>query len=312
MRILFVGAGATGGYYGGRLVEAGRDVTFLVRPSRAEQIARHGLRIVSQHGNADLQPRIVIADNLDGAYDLVILAVKAYSLDEAMQAVSPAVGSATAILPLLNGMRHLDALAVRFGPERLLGGFAFISASLGPRGEVCQAAMPNHDLVLGETGGGMSGRVAAIMSEFDGAIFAPRASDRILAEMWEKWVVLATNAAITCLMRATIGDVLAAPGGRDAILSVFGECRETARAAGYEPSPKFVETVTAILTQEGSKLTASMLRDIERGGPTEGEHILGDLVERAERLGIPTPLLRLARCHVAAHDLRERRERSAE
>src|SRR3954452_8604402 len=105
MRVLVVGAGALGGYFGGRLVEAGRDVTFLVRPRRAEQIARHGLRIDSLHGNADLRPRTVRAEDSGGPYDLVILAVKAYSLDAAMADIAPAVGAATAILPVLNGMR---------------------------------------------------------------------------------------------------------------------------------------------------------------------------------------------------------------
>jgi 2-dehydropantoate 2-reductase len=146
---------------------------------------------------------------------------------------------------------------------------------------------------------------------FDGANFLPRASDRILQEMWEKWVVLATLAGMTCLMRGSVGDLLAAPGGRDAILSLFGECRAVAEAAGHAPRPAFVESVMGLLTQAGSPLTASMLRDIERHAPAEGEHVLGDMVERAGTLGVDTPLLRLARCHAATHEARRKREAAA-
>jgi 2-dehydropantoate 2-reductase len=149
------------------------------------------------------------------------------------------------------------------------------------------------------------------LSVFDGAKFLPRASDQIMQEMWEKWVVLATLAGITCLMRGTIGDILAAPGGRDAILSLFGECRAVAEAAGHAPRPAFVEAVTGTLTKEGSPLTASMLRDIQRGGLAEGEHVLGDMLARAERLGVQSPILRLAGCHVATYEARREREEAA-
>ena len=311
MRVLVVGAGALGGYFGGRLLEAGRDVAFLVRPRRADQIARHGLRIESKHGNADLRPRTVRADGLDGPYQLVLLAVKAYSLDAAMADIAPAVGPETAILPVLNGMRHLDALAARFGPERVLGGVAQIPATLGPDGQVLHLGQV-HDLAFGEPGGGaLSGRVRAIAALCEAAKFSARASEQIAQEMWEKWVVLATLAGMTCLMRASVGDILAAPGGREALLALHGECRAVAKAAGHAPRPAAVESAAAMLTQEGSPLTASMLRDIERGAPAEGEHVLGDMAERAERTGVPTPILRLARCHVAAYEARRAREQSA-
>ena len=314
MRVLVVGAGALGGYFGGRLAKAGRDVAFLVRPRRAEQLARHGLRIESMHGNAELRPRAVLAGAVGGPYDLVLLAVKAYGLDAAMDDLAPAVGPATCILPVLNGMRHLDRLAERFGRERVLGGTAAISATLGSEGQVVQQAVPNHDLAFGEVAdaaGGITERVRAVAALCEGANFSARASDAIAQEMWEKWVGLATVAGVTCLMRASIGDILASPGGRDAVQSLFSECREVAAAAGHAPRQAYIDFAMRFLEQAGSALVASMLRDIERGGPTEGEHILGDMAERAERMGVPTPLLRLARCHVAAHAAREERERAA-
>jgi 2-dehydropantoate 2-reductase len=128
--------------------------------------------------------------------------------------------------------------------------------------------------------------------------------------MWEKWVMLAALAGMTCLMRASVGDILIAPGGREALLALHGECRAVAQAAGHAPRPVVAESAAAMLTQEGSPLTTSMLRDIERGGPAEGEHVLGDMAERAERIGVSTPILRLARCHVAAYEARRKRERA--
>ncbi|MFC7475651.1 2-dehydropantoate 2-reductase [Dankookia sp. GCM10030260] len=311
MRVLVVGAGALGGYFGGRLVEAGRDVTFLVRPRRAEQIARLGLHIDSLHGDADLKPRTVQAGGLDGAYDLILLAVKAYSLDAAMDDINPAVGAGTTILPVLNGMRHLDLLAARFGAERVLGGVAQIPATLGPEGQIVHRMGPDHQLIFGEVQGGISTRVDGILSVFSGANFLPRASSEIVQEMWEKWVGLATLAGATCMMRGSVGDILAAPGGRDALLALFAECRAVAAKSGHEPRPSAIAAVTGFLTKEGSPLTASMLRDIERRGAAEGEHVLGDMVERAATLGIDAPLLRLARCHAGTYEARRRREAAA-
>jgi 2-dehydropantoate 2-reductase len=310
MRVLVVGAGALGGYFGGRLVEAGRDMAFLVRPRRADEIARHGLRIESLHGDAHLRPRTALAGgDLGGPYDLVLLAVKAHALDGAMDDMAPAVGPDTAILPVLNGMRHLDRLAERFGPQRVLGGVAQIPASLGPEGRVRHLGR-FHALAFGELGGGMSERVRAVAALCEGARFDARASERIVQEMWEKWVMLAALAGMTCLMRAAVGDILAAPGGREALLALLDECRAVAEAAGHAPRPAAVEAAAAMLTAEGSPLTASMLRDIEGGGPTEGEHVLGDMAERAARMGVPTPVLRLARCHAAAYEARRVRERA--
>jgi 2-dehydropantoate 2-reductase len=309
MRVLVVGAGALGGYFGGRLVEAGRDVAFLVRPRRAEQIARHGLRIESPHGNADLRPRTVLAGAVEGKYDLILLAVKAYALDAAIDDLAPAVGPETTVLPVLNGMLHLDALAARFGPERVLGGVAQIPATLGPEGQVRHLGRM-HELAFGEVADGMSERVRAVGALCGNAGFDARSSEAIVQEMWEKWAMLAALAGMTCLMRASVGDILASPGGRDAALALFAEARAVAAAEGHEPRPAAAEAALGVL-KEGSPLTASMLRDIEGGGPAEGEHVLGDMVERAERMGVPTPLLRLARLHVAAYEARRDRERTA-
>lgn len=310
MRTLVVGAGATGGYFGGRLLEAGRDVTFLVRPGRAEQLRRTGLVIRSRFGDARLPAPTVLVDELRGPFDLVILAVKSYGLDEAVVPLAPAVGPGTAVLPLLNGMRHLDALDRRLGADRVLGGLCAIAATLGPDGEVVHLN-DKHLLVFGERTGGRSPRADSIAELMAPANLVSKASEAILPAMWEKWVMLAALAGITCLMRAAVGDITASPGGRELVLQILDETTAVAAAHGFAPRPTFLEYARGMMLEPGSGFTASMLRDVERGGPTEGDHVLGDLVARAEARGVPVPLLRLAYCHIKAHEERQRRERAA-
>jgi 2-dehydropantoate 2-reductase len=300
MRILVTGAGALGGYYGACLTRVGRDVTFLVRQRRSEQIARHGLRVISPNGDFAVTASTIRAGDIREPFDLVLVAVKSYSLNEAMEHFAPAVGSTTAILPIINGMGHLDSLSARFGAECVLGGVARVGGTLDDEGRVVH--IEGNELVFGEIPGGFSDRSRALSALFQNSGFTARASEIILQDMWEKWVQLGTGASMTCMMRGTLGDILTAPGGREAILQLLDECCAIATAAGYEPRPTVIERLTAMVTTEGSPLKASMLRDIERGSVTEGEHILGDLAERARALGIATPILDLARIHVAAYE----------
>src|SRR5262245_38720269 len=214
MRFLVVGAGATGGYFGGRLLEAGRDVTFLVRPARADRLAATGLMIASPVGDVTLRPvPTVLASELRAGFDAVILSCKAYDLEGAIESFAPAVGPETGIVPLLNGMRHLDALDARFGAGRVLGGSCFITAKLGQDGRIAQIGDIQR-LTFGERSGGRSSRVEAIAAAMAGAKFEAVASDEIMLVMWEKWAFLATLAGITCLARSAVGDVVAA-GGAD-------------------------------------------------------------------------------------------------
>jgi 2-dehydropantoate 2-reductase len=310
MRILVIGAGALGGYFGACLVRAGRDVTFLARPRRAEQLAKDGLCVVSPHGDFDVPAKTVLAADLRDHFDLILLSTKSYSLHEAMEQFAPAVGPRTAILPILNGMAHLDALTARFGVEHVLGGMASISATLDAAGRVV-LMFPNHGLVFGEIAGGFSERTTALSALFEGSGFDPDASDKILQDMWEKWAQLGVGAGMTCLMRASIGDTLAVSGGRELILRLLAECCAVATAAGFPPRQPWTEFATTVFTTAGSPLKASMLRDIERGSPTEGEHILGELVSRARALGVETPILDIARIHVAAHEAGRARESAA-
>jgi 2-dehydropantoate 2-reductase len=279
MRFLVVGAGATGGYFGGRLLEAGRDVTFLVRPARAERLAAAGLTIASPAGNVTLRsPPTVVATELRTPFDAVILSCKAYDLDGAIESFAPAVGADTAVVPLLNGMRHFDVLDARFGAGRVLGGSCFISARLDEGGQIAHLS-DIHRLAFGERAGGLSPRVEALAAAMAGAKFETVASDQILLAMWEKWVFLASLAGITCLTRAAVGDIVAA-GGADLAAALLEECRAIAAAAGYPPRADSLKASLGRLTDLGSAVTASMLGDVERRGRTEAEHVLGDLLRR--------------------------------
>jgi len=311
MRILVVGAGAVGGYFGGRLLEAGCNVTFLVRPKRAAQLAETGLVIKSRFGDVALRsPPTVQASELRREFDLILLSCKAYDLAAAVDSFTSAVRPDTAILPLLNGMRHLDLLDERFGAARVLGGQCLISAKLDDRGSILHLN-DSHLLTFGERDGNRSPRIDGIAAEMGKAKFELRASSVILLEMWEKWVFLATLAAITCLMRSAIGDIEAAGGARLA-LDLLEECRSSAASAGFAPRAEFLERTRSTVTAPGSLLTASMLRDIEDGAPIEADHVLGDLVRRGDRVLSPDrSLLRLAYMHLKAYESRRNREKAA-
>jgi 2-dehydropantoate 2-reductase len=302
MRTLVIGAGAVGGYFGGRLLQTGRDVTFLVRQRRAAELAASGLQIRSVCGGTTIAaPKTLLAEDLAETFDLILLSCKAYDLESAISSMTPAVGPQTAILPLLNGMRQLDILERKFGSQRVLGGRCLIAATLNERREIVHLNN-THTITFGERGGAMSERVIAIDEMMNGALFDHRASPSILLEMWEKWTFLATLAGSTCLFRGAVGDICAAPGGSEFVMRLFEECRSIAEAEGFPPSAAFLERSRGILTEAGSTLTASMLRDIEAGAPIEADHVIGDLLNRAEK-----PLLRIVYTGLKAYEARRSR-----
>ena len=302
MRILVVGAGAIGGYFGGRLLQAGRDVTFLVRPRRAAELASAGLVIKSPNGDATLRdPPAVQADMLAEKFDVVLLSCKAFDLDDAIKSFAPAVGPNTAIIPVLNGMRHLDVLEQKFGAERVLGGLCAIAATLNDKREVVQL-QPMQSINYGERDGKLSQRVKAIDEVFKSGIAGAGASQNIMQDMWEKWVLLSSLAASTSLMRTSVGNILAVPGGKDFLLGMLDETSATATASGYPPGGPFFERVKGFLTTEGSPMTASMFRDIKAALPVEADHVIGDLIARADAAKVPVPKLRIAYTHLKAYE----------
>ncbi|MES2391361.1 MAG: ketopantoate reductase family protein [Acidobacteriota bacterium] len=304
MRILVIGAGAVGGYFGGRLTAAGRDVTLLVRPARAEQIRANGLQILSPISNITVHPKLMLASDLRNGrnyFDLIILSTKAYSLETAMDDFAPAVGPKTSILPLLNGMRHLETLIARFGEEPVLGGSTRIVSDVDAEGRIVHLD-PLQDLVFGERDRSYTPRAQAIASALHYSGFDDKLSLDIMAFMWQKWVFLAALGAITCLMRASIGEVNEVPVGNLTAVAILAECEAIAKANGYPTRREVLEVISGRLTDPTSTLTASMYRDLQRGKPVEADAILGDLLERGRLRGVSAPFLQAAYAQLSVYE----------
>ena len=313
MRFLVLGAGAVGGYFGGRLAEAGRDVTFLVRGQRTAALAEHGLRVESPLGDFTVPVKVATADRVGGPYDVVLLTAKHYDLDAAIEAIRPGVGPDTAILPLLNGLVHLERLDRAFGPGRVLGGVAYVGAVLLPDGGIRHinrlsgiafGERPVDQEGGPEAHGGISERMRAIEQEFAGTPVSAPANPDIIQEMWEKFVMMGAMAGMNCLMRGTIGQIVATEEGRTLMIEALAECQAVAAASGHDPRPQSRERVQAMLTEPGSVNSASMRQDLEAGRRTEADAIIGDMLRRARGFGIATSLLRAAWCHLQVHENR--------
>ncbi|MER7762702.1 2-dehydropantoate 2-reductase [Streptomyces sp. NPDC097619] len=312
MRILTVGAGAVGGYFGALLARAGEDVTFLVRPGRAAVLRERGLRISGLGEDWSVSPTLVTADTLDGPYDLVLLSVKSTALEAALDGLAPAVGPDTVIVPLLNGLAQLDALTARFGPGPVLGGVAKVVTTLDADGGILRLAPPAVVLTgelpapgadagagTGAAAGtaavaGASDRVSAVRKALTGAgIDSPDTPDA-LGAMWHKWAFIVSLAALTVLGGGSVGEVNAAPGGPELARAVLAEAAAVAAAAGRPLPADELALTEGVVTASGSPLTPSLYRDLLAGAPTEVEHLFGDLTARARALGVATPLLDLA------------------
>jgi 2-dehydropantoate 2-reductase len=307
MRILVLGAGALGGYFGGRLLEAGAEVAFLVRPGRREQLRRDGLVIESPFGSLRRHPvETLAAEELGGGWDVVLLTCKAYDLPDAIAAIRPAVDPArTAILPVLNGLSHIETLQRAFGEHAVLGGLAKIQATLAPDGTV-RHLNDWRWLTFGELDGAMSPRVTTLATLAAGARgMAAEAVPDILFRMWEKLVHLGTSAIGTVLMRANVGEIVrAGPEGVAFLHRLLDRNAAIAAAHGHPMTPAFLEQYRALFSDPASAYATSMLRDIEGGGRTEGDHILGFLLEAARRAGVPDALHEAAWLHAKAYERR--------
>jgi 2-dehydropantoate 2-reductase len=309
MRILILGAGAMGGYFGARMLSAGRDVTFLVRPGSAQLLAANGLRVLSpSHGDVTIpHPPTILAGQLHQPYDLILVTAKAYDLDAAIDSIAPAVGPATSILPILNGMAHLPALDQRFGAEKVLAGTSYISATRDADGTI-RHLNALETIQFGDRFEPAGERVLAVAAALADSNFTAQMRPVILQDLWNKWASIATLAGMTCLMRASIGDI-AAVGGATLSLRLYDECVSVASAEGFRPTPEIVAERHRFLVE--STMTASMLRDIESGGRIESHQILGDMLDRARSHGLTTPMLEIAYAHVRCYEQRRQRESAA-
>jgi 2-dehydropantoate 2-reductase len=309
MKVLILGAGAVGGYFGGRLAQCGADVTFLVRPQRAQKLSQTGLVIKSPLGDAQISVRTVLKEALRPDYDLVMLSCKAYDLDASIAALAAAMGPETLILPLLNGMAHLARLEQAFGGARVLGGTCYIASTLDADGSIRHLSQ-FQGITCGPRAGNHArarGLLQDLAQYYAGDSIEFKLSADIEQDMWEKFVLLASLAAMTCLMRASVGEIFAADDGESLMREALSACVVAAGAAGHAPRAESLQRTESMLIAPGSAFTASMLRDIESGGRVEADHIVGDMLRRARDAGADVRLLTAAYCHLQAYEARRRR-----
>lgn len=303
MKILVLGAGALGGYYGARLMEAGADVTFLVRPPRTTLLRDQGLVVKSPMGDFSGTVTTTTAEEVSHPFDVILLTCKAYDLESATNSIAPAVGEDTLIIPLLNGLAAYDMLDKRFGAHHVAGGVSYIATSLRSSGDIVHLN-PSDKLLVGARQPAQSDRVKAfheIASKSDGTRML---SDHIEQELWEKWVMICAGAAVTCLMRSSIGDILKTNEGEEIIKSILDECIAVARESGYEPRPEAKRSADGVLLARDSGWAASMMRDIDANAPRiEADAIVGDMIRRGERYATDTHLLKIAYAHLQAYQV---------
>ncbi|SLK12209.1 ketopantoate reductase family protein [Arthrobacter sp. P2b] len=294
MRILVVGAGATGGAFGTLLQEAGRDVTYLVRPRKQEVLRRDGLRFVSPTADRTNPVKTITAPDGSEAFDLILVTVKATAFEGVLGEIGAFVGPGTMIMPILNGMAHVDQLEQQY-PGQVLGGLARIVATLD--GDVVRQQVPLTSLMVG----GLNGN--PVPPEVSEALDVPGVDfsvvDDVMGALWDKWAFIAAAGIVNCLFRAPVGRILDA-GGQSRILEAIGETEAVAAAAGHPVSDAAHTQAVGILTEPGSAFTSSLYRDLTAGLPSEAEHILGDLARRARSLNVRTPLLDLTLIQIRA------------
>ena len=310
MKILILGAGGTGGYFGGRLAQGGAqggaDVTFLVREKRAQQLATNGLIVETLKDKFTLPVKIVLAANVKPEYDIVILSCKAYDLDSSIDAITPAMGPNTAIVPLLNGMSHLDTLDAAFGKQRVMGGACQIAASITKDG-IVKSLAEMQSIIWGARDPAHAECATALGNAFAKTVVDWKVSDNIMQDMWEKVTFLSTLAGMTCLMRGSVGDILAAPDGKSLLQRYIDSCIAIATKEGYPPRASVIERYQKVIKTTGSPLTASMLRDLESGGAVEADHIVGFMLGKARAHGVDDKMLTVAYTHLKAYEARRAR-----
>ena len=290
MKILVVGAGAVGGYFGGRLLEKGEDVSFLVREKRRQQLAEQGLIVDSINGSFTLRPNTIIAGESAEPFDVILVSTKAYHLNGVLNSIEAYVGNSTMILPLLNGIAHVEVLQKRFGKDRIIGGLCFVESTLDENGAVLQKS-PSHDLVFGELSGEPTERILKLEQAFAGTKANFRRSNNIVQEMWHKYIFITAMSGVTSLMRAPIGPIRETVGGQDILSRFIAEIVEVTRSMGAPVADDIEITTLDRINQLGYEMKSSMQRDMEKGLPTEADHLQGYLYQAAMQKGMDVPIL---------------------
>lgn len=303
MKILILGAGAIGGYYGARLIEAGEDVTFLVREKRAQVLRSQGLQIKSELGDFHRPVPTVTSEKLQPDYDLVLLACKAYDLDAAVDSLALGIGPQTKVLPLLNGLAAYDQLDERLGTQRVLGGVAYIATMLEPSGTITHFGKNDRFLVgpRHDSQGEMVDALVAAMAKTPGVRERPA---NIIQALWNKWVMIATASMMNCLMRGTVKDILATDHGFALMEQAMNECLAVAQHSGHPLPEPAVQAVKQRVLDKTAAWAASMMRDIAQNQRRlESFDIVGDMLRRGESFGLDMTLTRVAYTHLQVYDL---------
>jgi 2-dehydropantoate 2-reductase len=307
MKILVLGAGAIGGYYGARLIEGGADVTFLVRAKRAALIAERGLVVKSALGAVEAPVQTITEVSATAAYDVVLLTCKTYDLASAMDAIAPAVERGASVLPLLNGLAVYDELDARFGKSRVLGGVAYIATMLEKSGDILHMGTVDRFIV-----GAREPAQQDIARNVHAAIVATSGlrslSQDIEQDLWDKWATVSPAAAVTCLMRGSVGEIMASDDGERVMRAALDECRKVAAAAGHPIGDETIKRQEALLLDRKSAWAASMRRDIAQGMPRLEVDIVGDMLRRADAAGIDAPMMRAAHAHLQVYEVQMRKQ----
>jgi 2-dehydropantoate 2-reductase len=291
VRIAIVGAGGVGGYFGGRLAEAGADVVFLARGAHLQAMRANGLRIDSPHGNVHI-PRVEATGDpaAIGPVDIALFAVKMYDSEAAARLLPPIVGPDTAVIPLQNGVDGVDIVRRAIGPAHTAGGTVYVSAVIEEPGVIRHTAMDH--LIFGELEGQRSPRLERLLHTCATAKFRSTLSDQIHVDIWTKFVRLSTFSGMTTVTRSPIGVIVNDPDLLAMLKAALREATQVAQARGVpvpEDSPDRVESAYKVMPP-GAK--SSMLEDLERGRPLELPWLSSAVVRIGEEVGVPTPIHR--------------------
>jgi 2-dehydropantoate 2-reductase len=291
MRIAIVGSGGVGGYFGGRLAEAGADVTFLARGAHLEAMRARGLRIVSPKGDVHLARVQVAADTRDsGPVDVVLFAVKLYDTDRALASVPPLIGAQTIVVPLQNGVDSVATIERVVGREHTGGGTCYVSAVIAEPGVIRHTAMDH--LIFGELDGTRSPRLEALQRACAPASFAATLSADVTVDIWSKFVRLSVMSGMTAVARSPLGVICADPDLFGMLKDAVREAQAVAHAKGIAVPPATVDDVARTYAALPPQTKSSMLEDLERGRRLELPWLSGAVVRIGEEVGVPTPIHR--------------------
>lgn len=305
MKFLILGAGALGGYYGGLLQKGGADVTFLVRPPKADQLRNDGIRIKLEDSYYNAPVKITTSNTIDEEFDVIFLTCKAYDLEASIKSITPAVGSRSAVLPILNGVNHIDILIEHFGTDRVLAGVTQFLVNQDRDGTIRPTlhGSGGQKTILGEIRGGGSKRCDGILEAMKINMPDTSISNNILKEIWAKLSGAGPSFAVASLLQARAGQVANTTTSVSVVENIFNESSAICSAEGYPASKDMKDIIVNDLWgKKGSNYGPSILADIENGRKTEGDHVIADLVRRGKKHNLKIPLLEAALCKIELYE----------